>query len=472
MVLAPPRPQTEFEARVTAAQIGDQATFAQAVHHYTYEEYQEAWAEGLESLHRTVIVCPPDTYKSTTVRHFVERTIGHNRNIRILWLMNAGEQAQKQVMTVSQTIKSNNVYRAAFGVIEDSEKQWTKSVLYVERDITDPEPTLMATGINGPYQGLHFDIIIIDDPTNQEDVHSPVTMELQRSKVRGVIIDRLLEGGRIVAILTRWGDTDLVPTFEAMGFTIIVMPIMGEYPWGPTLSPTRFTPEVIEGKRIDKGDALFALTFMCQPEAVAGNLIHRDEFHYWDKDTIPNTPLHIFMGVDPAASTNSYSDYTAIATIGLSIPLRVKFILDVWAGRVPITQIELEIVKRAQRVAGLRAVGIETIGFQAHIMQSMRRRYHLPLKEIPYRTRRQATNKVVALDRNKPGRALYLSSEFASGRLLLPREPLVVDGVSLESELCSVPFGTHDDRMDAIAFASILADAQSIPKRLVSIRGF
>ena len=472
VVEAPSGVDSEFAARVMAAQIGDQATYAQAVHHYTYELYQEAWAEGLETLHRTLIVCPPDTFKSTTVRHFVERAIVHNCNVRILWLMNAGEQAEKQLMAISQTIKSNNVYRSAFGVQEDSEKQWTKSVLYVKRDITDPEPTLMATGMNGPYQGLHFDIIIIDDPTNQEDVRSPTTMELQRSKVRGVIIDRLLEGGRIVGLLTRWGVEDLVPTFEDMGFTIIVMPVAGDYPWGPTLSPTRFTPEVIEAKRQDKGDMLFALTFMCQPEAAEGNIIRREEIHYWDKDTIPNTPLHIFMGIDPAATAKSYSDYWGFASVGLSIQRNIKYVLELSAVRCEVSQGELEIVKRAQRTAGLRAIGIETIGFQAHILQSMKRRFNLPFREIPYRTRRQVMHKVVGLDRDKVGRAMYLSSEFASGRLLLPKGLPTVDGVSVESELCAVPFGKHDDRLDALAFACILADAHSTPRRFVSIKGF
>ncbi|KKK57637.1 hypothetical protein LCGC14_3052460, partial [marine sediment metagenome] len=139
-----------------AARDGDARTYAKAVHHREYELYQDAWAEALETRDRTVIVCPPDTYKSTTVRDFVEREIGKNPNVRILWVMNTGEQAQKQVMAISSTIQSNNVYRAAFDVKEDVEAQWTKNVLFVERDIEDPDPTLMGTGLNGPYQGLHF----------------------------------------------------------------------------------------------------------------------------------------------------------------------------------------------------------------------------------------------------------------------------------------------------------------------------
>ena len=123
MVIATEHPVSKVTDLAHAARNGDLRTYAKAVHNYDFELYQDAWAEGLETLDRSVIVCPPDTYKSTTVRFFVEQAIGRNPNIRILWLMNAGDQAQKQVMTISQTIKGNNVYRAAFGIEENTDAQ-------------------------------------------------------------------------------------------------------------------------------------------------------------------------------------------------------------------------------------------------------------------------------------------------------------------------------------------------------------
>src|SRR5438132_5981883 len=178
-------PVSEFQARVVAAKHGGLREYAKAVHNLEIEDYQESWEEALNSYDRTIIVCPPDCYKTTTVRLWCEQQIGRNPNIRILWLQNAGEQAQKQVMSIQRTIDSNNIYHAAFGVEEDTDAQWTKSVLFVRRDYTGAEPTLMGCGLNGPYQGLHFDIIIIDDPTNQEDVSSPTTRELKVNEVRG-----------------------------------------------------------------------------------------------------------------------------------------------------------------------------------------------------------------------------------------------------------------------------------------------
>lgn len=452
-----------LEERAAAARHGDLEAFAKAVHLYDIEPYQNAWEVALDEEDRVVIVCPPDTYKSTTVQMWVEKQIGQNANIRILWLMNAGEQAEKRVNAVGQTIEQNNVFRRAFNVIPDKSVQWTKSVLFVKRDIDSVDPTLMGCGLNGPYQGLHFDIIIMDDVTNQEDVRSQTTMDLQREKLRGVISDRVVEAGRIVCICTRWGETDLVPTFSEIGYTVIVMPVVGSYPWGPTLSNKRFPLQRIDSIRKVKGDALFNLTYMCNPMAVQGNRISRDHIRYWGADNLPEGLLKVYIGVDPASTTKAWGDPSAIVTVGLDQKTRKIYVLDVWAKRVSVPELEKEIIRRSRGIANLMAVGVETVAFQLSLVQYLRRDSHLPIREVRPRTQRQVTSKMVGIDRDKVSRADYLDMLFSSGRLYIPRPETLplVDGVSYEAELMSVPLGKHDDRMDATAIAVTIADGMS-----------
>jgi len=448
----------EFQARVIAARYGDMTTYARAVHDLTLEPYQAAWEEALKTLTRIVIICPPDTFKSTTVRLFVEKLIGTDPSIKVLWLMGTSAQSTKQVMDVGATIKNNPIYREAFGILPDAEKQWTNQVLFVKNDRFGPDPTLMSTGINGPYQGLHFDVIVVDDPTTPQDVRSPTEMELQEHMMRGMILDRLAEGGRIIVILTRWGENDLVPVFRDMGFDIITMPVIGDYPWGPTLSNKLFPMERVEEIRREKLDALFSLTFMCSPESVRGNLIQRENFRYWDDDTLPEAALQLFMGIDPAASQKTYADHTCIAVVGLDTKTRKKYLTDMITRRMETPDLEDLVVKLAKRMSGLRRVAFETKGFQLSLVQGIQRRYQIQIDEIPYRTRRNVARKVRGMDNDKVGRALYLNSEFAHGMLYLPRNLPLVEGVSLEQELCAFPHGKHDDRLDALTIACTMAD--------------
>jgi phage terminase large subunit-like protein len=472
--VAPPKPSkiNELDLKAAIARDGDLASYAKVMHNYDCEPYQPVWGLALETRNRTAIVCPPDTFKTTTVRMFVEREIGKNPEISILWLMNSGSQSTKNVMTVSAVIKGNQVYKRAFNIEEDTEAQWTKEVLFVKRNKVSPDPTLMATGFNGPYQGLHFDLIILDDLTNQEDVRSPTTMELQRSKLRGVIIDRLLPNGRIVALFTRWGPEDLMDTYLDMGFTVIMMPVVGDYPWGPTLSPTKFPLERIEGIRKDKGPLLFDLTFMCNAQAVTGSLIPRDIIAYWDKESLPEHRLVYFMGVDLAASTKTWADYSAFATVGLDIKTHKKYLVELWAGKMELPELKEFLYKRAKGVANLVGFGLETEGFQLGMLQDMRRKYRLPFVEIPYRTRRQTQLKCMAVDRSKVGRAMYLGAKFFSGELFIPKSLPLLDGYSFESELCGMPHppNKHDDRVDALAMATIMADGMTPKRRRLSLK--
>jgi len=396
--------------------------------------------------------------------------IGLNPDIRILWLMKAGTQAQARVGDVAETIEENPVFRAAFpDVVPNKARGWSKVSLYVKRGRQGPDPTLMGCGINGPYQGFHFDVIIMDDPTNQEDVQSPSTMESQRRKLRGVIPDRLVDGGRFVAIMTRWGEDDLVPTFREQGFTVITMPVMSEkYPWGPTISPIRFPVDRCEQLRREKTDAIFDLTYMCDPTAVEGGIIRREYLRYWTRFPklpnevgIPENGTVSIMAVDLAASQKTWADYTVIGTGLVELKTRKCYVTDLWAKKATEKEVEDELVKRARGTARLGWIGVETKGFQLTFLQRMRRLYKLPFRELPYRTKKQATLLARGIDNDKTSRAFSIANKFNSNQLYLPSGSNYLDGVSLSTELVSFPFAKHDDRLDVIAFLSGMADTYS-----------
>lgn len=448
-----------LEAKALQAKWGDLESYAKAVHRMQIEPYQLVWEEALLTSDRTVIVCPPDTYKSTTVQFFIEQMIGKNPWMRFLWIMNTGTQSARRVSEIGRTITSNPVYKKAFGVRPDPNAPWTQTSLYVDRPDSHPDPTLFGSGWDGPYQGLHCHIVILDDLTDQDDVRSAVTMDMQRAKLRGVIVDRLEDGGRIIALMTRWGEMDLLPTFLEMGFRVIVMPLIADYPWGPTISNRRFPLESIANIRRDKGDYLFNLTFMCDAQAATGGIIKRDSISYWDEGNLPESATFTLMSVDPARSTDIIRDPSCIATGILEPKTRRLYQTELLTAHMDGVDLEDEIVKRAKRTSGLIAIGVETVGYQATLFQSLRRRHGLPVVELPYRTRRNMALKTQGLDRDKEGRAMYLDYKLRRGELLLARTNPLSQGVSLETELVSFPGGKHDDRMDALAFLCALADS-------------
>lgn len=459
----------EFQARVAAARNGDLGTFSLAVHDEELEPHQEAWAEALDTMNKVVLVCPPDTRKSTTVQRWVEREIGLNPEVRILWLMNAGDQAMRRVISVSATLRDNPIFKGAFKVEANPNAQWTKTQLYVKRKRSGPDPTFLGCGLNGPYQGSHFDIIIIDDPTDPRDVLSPATMEAQRMLMRGMISDRLADGGRIIVILTRWGENDLVPTYEQMGYQIVEMPIVGNYPWGPTISNNLFPMRRCDEIRFRAGPGLWQLTYMCNPRGLQRGLIPESVIQYWDQTNLPSGANIAIMAFDPAASIKTWADPSCIGTGLLDFKTRAVYVTDMWTEKMEFPDVEDEFKKRAERTARLAAIGVETVGFQLSFLQRLRREKRYPVVELPYRSRRQSTLKARGLDRDKTGRALSVAQKFRDGKLFLPRKLPLFEGVSIEEEITSFPLGKHDDRLDVLSFLCALADAYSVPRGKVRI---
>ena len=243
------------------------------VHQRDFYRHQLVWGTAMQDPQepRVVFIAPPESFKSSTTRPFIEWTIGQNPNVRNLLLMNTATQAEKQVMSIAETIEKNPRYRQVFPHIQpDPKRGWSHDTLFVKRPNSSlPDPTLYGTGIDGPYQGTHVENIFIDDPTDPQDVQSASIMEAQRQRVRGVVLDRLVEGGKLFVILTRWGMQDLVPTFREMGFKVIENPVKGRYPWGELLCPEMWPQERLDRLLHDKGQSLYDLTYMCDPEAAA-----------------------------------------------------------------------------------------------------------------------------------------------------------------------------------------------------------
>ncbi len=89
-----------------------------------------------------------------------------------------------------------------------------------------------AAGVRGPLTGRRADLVIIDDPVrSQAEADSPVLRERLWSWYRSDLTTRLKPKGRIVLIMTRWHEDDLVGRLLAQNaaeWRIIRLPALAE----------------------------------------------------------------------------------------------------------------------------------------------------------------------------------------------------------------------------------------------------
>lgn len=269
----------------------DFVRYNEFVHDWVFEPHHKEWTNILMTHRRACIVAPPESGKSRILRSLVEWRIGQDQDMAWLYIQNTGRQASLQVSAIGNVIIDPK-YRLVYPHIKSTER-WSGEKLFIDRVGTPkefrPDATVAAYSYDGAYQGAHVDGIVIDDPTDQKDVISPVVMQSQRELIKGVLYDRVRqqddpEGeGYLYVILTRWGDDDLLQMIdEDLRIPIFTFPAIRDepYPWGDNLLTARYTREYLQELEEKKGPDLFKLSFLCSSSgAIRGKRVFGERLH-------------------------------------------------------------------------------------------------------------------------------------------------------------------------------------------------
>jgi predicted phage terminase large subunit-like protein len=185
------------------------------------------------------IIAPPGFAKSTwvTVSYASWRIGVTGGRCRIILASNTASQAYGFANGVRTAIEHPWYEKAYPGVRPDFDEGWTKDHFWVTGSVDSVNPTMLAVGIDGPVVGKRADEIILDDPTTFQQASSRTIMDAQRNWVKNTLIKRFPAGrqppygknSRMVVVATRWGENDLIPTLEGLGFKILNFPALGFY---------------------------------------------------------------------------------------------------------------------------------------------------------------------------------------------------------------------------------------------------
>jgi len=180
-----------------------------------------------------------------------------------------------------------------------------------------------AIGVGGALAGRGADLFIIDDPHSEQDA------KLGRSDVflpawewfQAGPIQRLMPGGAIIVVMTRWSKLDLtgqiinhmIKNEDAEEWEVVEFPaIIDDKP----LWPEFWTIEELLQKKASLDVRYWNSQYLQQPTSEEGALIKRDWWQTWEKDDPPQCEFTI-MSLDAAQETNNRADYNALTTWGV-----------------------------------------------------------------------------------------------------------------------------------------------------------
>jgi predicted phage terminase large subunit-like protein len=199
-----------------------------AAHHSAIIEFLQD-----ETIKRGLIIAPPGSAKSTWVSgvyasHYFSRNVDHS----VLLVSNTSEQVVKWTASVRDIVEGSPEYQEIFPeIVKDEEKGWTRQELYLanRQDRANVSPNLVGYGIGGPILGRRANIIIVDDPTSQTQSRSAPVMNEQKDWFKATLMSRLIPGGRVIVVLTRWNEDDLASMLiNQMDFQVLQMPALGD----------------------------------------------------------------------------------------------------------------------------------------------------------------------------------------------------------------------------------------------------
>ena len=185
-----------------------------------------------------------------------------------------------------------------------------------------------AIGVGGALAGRGADLFIIDDPHSEQDAKlgkSDVFLPAWEWFQSGPL-QRLMPGGAIVVVMTRWSKLDLtgqivnqmvkndeVDEWEVVEFPAILENKNGEEVplWGDFWSI-----EELQARRAAIDVRYWNAQYMQNPTSEEGALIKREWWNIWEEEDPPACEFTI-MTLDAAQEANNRADYNALTTWGV-----------------------------------------------------------------------------------------------------------------------------------------------------------
>ena len=316
---------------------------------------------------------------------------------------------------------------------------------------TDAGGMYAAAGVGTAITGRGAHVFLIDDPIkDREEADSEIVRRKVWDWYRSVAYTRLMPGGAVVLIQTRWHEDDLAGRLlagmdDSSGDTwrVVSLPALDEA--GEALWPAWYAADDLARIRQVIGEREWSALYQQRPTPEEGDYFRREWLRWYDTPPKPET-LRVYGASDYAVTADG-GDFTVHGVAGLD-PDDNLYLLDWWRARTDSAawvDAWVALVTRWRPVEWGEEAG--------QISKSLG----------PFLDKRQREARAYCLRKqfpsvaDKPTRAQAIRGRFAQGKVYLPKAaPWAAD---LVGEMMAFPAGKYDDQVDVLGlFGRMLTD--------------
>lgn len=310
-----------------------------------------------------------------------------------------------------------------------------------------------AVGVGGALAGRGADLFVIDDPHSEQDIkaNSRATFDNAWSWFQTGPLQRLMPGGAIFVIMTRWSLLDLTGKLlnyqmrnpDADQWEIVELPaILHENTENEkSLWPEQWPLKELKLKREGMDARFWNAQYMQQPTAESAAFIKRSQWRIWEKDD-PPTCEFVIQSWDTAHEAKTTADYSACTTWGVWYNEEEGdrpsiILLDAFKDRMEFPELK-EVALKHYKDWKPDSFLVEKKAAGAPLVQELRR-MGIPVDEF---TPSRGNDKIARVN--------AVSDLFASGSVWAPDRRWAKDVIE---EVVSFPVGENDDYVDTMTQA-------------------
>lgn len=412
--------------------------FETATHHKLIAEKLEAVERG--DIKRLIIMAPPRHTKSELAsRRFPAWYLGRNPKKQIITSTYSGEFAADFGREVRDIVGSDE-YKKIFKIElkEDSQA--------ASRWHTKQGGVYVSVGVGGPITGRGAHLALIDDPIkNRQDADSEIVRDSVWRWYSSTLRTRLMPGGAIVLVLTRWHEDDLAgrlldkATKGGERWDVVSLPAITD---GKALWPEWYDIDALSAIRgtIDSRD--WTALYQQSPVADEGDYFKREWFKRYRLGEQPSTRKYISTDF---AVTKSGGDFTEFGVIGLDAADDL-YIEDWWYGQDDSLSWVESLLDLCVEYKPLTCYGEKGV-----IKSAME-----PILNKRMSERKNYVNfEWIARNKDKQAMAQAFRARASMGKVYIP---FTEWGERLINQLCAFPTGKHDDAVDVCALIGLAID--------------
>lgn len=435
---------------------------------YTMPEYQVNWhhlrmAQAINrfvrgEITRLIITLPPRHGKSQLVsRHLPAFILGRDPQESIIACSYSADLSSRMNRDV-QRIIDGPAYQQVFpgtrlnssNVRAVAQGTWLRNSDIFE--VVGERGVYRSSGVGGGITGMGGTCLLIDDPIkNAEEANSALIRDRIWEWYGSTLYTRLEKNGRILVVMTRWHEDDLVGRLlkaastdaNAEQWVELNLPALNET--GPSVADPRQPEEALWPEKYDSrrlahmrttvGERVWTSLYQQRPAPMGGNLVRDSWWQYW---TLPPEGCERYvLSVDLTFKDTQKADFSVFqvwATRGAD-----RFLIDQRRGRMAFNEQERTLLALLAQYPKVTTTWVEDAANGAALVDRLRSTVS-GLIAVPAKGSKQA-------------RAEAITPQIEAGNVYLPHPTVAPWVLGYTHEWSVFPHGEHDDQVDATSQA-------------------